>query len=52
MLEDLERGRRLELETLAGALLRDAADLGVPTPMLSTCYALLAPSVDGWPDVA
>ena len=52
MLEDLERGRRLELETLAGALLRDAADLGVPTPMLSTCYALLAPSVDGRPDAA
>ncbi len=50
MLEDLERGRRLELETLAGAIVRDGAELGIPTPMLSTCYALLAPSVDGRSD--
>jgi 2-dehydropantoate 2-reductase len=43
MLEDLERGRRLELETLAGALHRDGQRLGVPTPAISAGYALLKP---------
>lgn len=43
MLEDLERGRRLELETLAGAIHRDGLRLGVPTPAISAGYALLKP---------
>jgi 2-dehydropantoate 2-reductase len=32
MLQDLERGRRLELPWLSGAIVRLGRDLGVPTP--------------------
>ena len=47
MLEDLERGRRLELETIAGAIHRDGQRLGVPTPTISAGYALLKPYLQG-----
>jgi 2-dehydropantoate 2-reductase len=33
MLEDLERGKRLELAWLSGTIVRIAAELGVPTPV-------------------
>jgi 2-dehydropantoate 2-reductase len=33
MLEDLERGKRLELTWLSGAIVRMGAELGVPTPV-------------------
>ena len=33
MLEDLERGRRLELPWLSGAIVRMGTELGVPTPV-------------------
>jgi 2-dehydropantoate 2-reductase len=32
MLQDLERGRRLELPWLSGAIVRLGHELGVPTP--------------------
>ena len=33
MLEDLERGKRLELAWLSGAIVRMGRELGVPTPV-------------------
>jgi 2-dehydropantoate 2-reductase len=45
MLEDLERGKRLELPWLSGAIVRMGADLGVPTPvhrLISTALTLHA----------
>ncbi len=44
---DLERGRRLEVEWLSGAVHRLGAQAGVPTPIHSTIYAALRPHRDG-----
>ena len=44
---DLERGRRLEVEWLSGAVHRLGAEAGVPTPIHSTIYAALRPHRDG-----
>jgi 2-dehydropantoate 2-reductase len=41
MLEDLEAGKRLELEWLSGYVSREAAQLGVPTPFHDIAYACL-----------
>ena len=41
MLQDLERGRRLEHEALNGAVLRFGEAAGVPTPVNRTLYGLL-----------
>jgi 2-dehydropantoate 2-reductase len=49
MLEDLERGRRLELPWLSGALVRMGADAGVPTPVHRFAATVLAPFVGGPP---
>lgn len=49
MLEDLERGRRLELPWLSGAVARMGADAGVPTPVHSFAATVLAPFVGGPP---
>jgi 2-dehydropantoate 2-reductase len=38
---DLEAGRRLEREALVGAVVREGARLGVPTPASRACDALL-----------
>ena len=43
MLEDLEAGKRLELEWLSGYVSREAARLGVPVPFHDTAYACLKP---------
>jgi len=40
-LQDLERGRRLEVEEILGYAVRKGAELGVPLPMVDTCYRLL-----------
>jgi 2-dehydropantoate 2-reductase len=40
MLQDLERGRRLELPWLSGALVRLGRELGVPTPTHAFITAL------------
>lgn len=42
MLEDLEAGRRLELEFLSGSVVRLGRRAGVPTPMHSLAYRVLA----------
>ena len=47
MLEDLERGRRLELPWLSGAVVRIGRDLGVPTPTHAFIQAVLKPHVNG-----
>jgi len=49
MLEDLERGRRLELPWLSGAVARIGAELGVPTPLHSFIATVLKPYVNGNP---
>lgn len=43
MLEDLEAGKRLELEWLSGYVTREAARLGVPVPFHDMAYACLKP---------
>jgi len=47
MLVDLERGRRLEVEWLNGAVSRLGKELGVPTPVNDFIYASLKPWANG-----
>jgi 2-dehydropantoate 2-reductase len=47
MLEDLERGRRLELPWLSGAVTRIGAELGVPTPTHRFIATVLKPYLNG-----
>jgi 2-dehydropantoate 2-reductase len=47
LLIDLSAGRRLELETLQGAVVRRGRRHGVPTPILDTLYAVLKPHAGG-----
>ena len=49
MLEDLRAGRRLELEALAGTVVRLGRQLGVPTPLNFAVYAALLPWAGGAP---
>jgi 2-dehydropantoate 2-reductase len=49
MLVDVLNGRRLELESLAGTIVRLGRELGVPTPLNFAVYAALKPYVDGAP---
>ncbi len=49
MLNDLERGGRLELPWLSGAVARMGQELSVPTPVHRTIAAALAPYADGPP---
>lgn len=48
-LEDLERGRRLELPWLSGAVVRLGREAGVPTPIHQFINAVLTPFVNGSP---
>jgi 2-dehydropantoate 2-reductase len=43
LLIDLSAGKRIEVEALQGAVVRRAARLGVPVPIMSTLYAALKP---------
>jgi 2-dehydropantoate 2-reductase len=47
MLEDIERGRRLELPWLSGAVVRIGKEVGVPTPIHQFITTILTPFVDG-----
>jgi 2-dehydropantoate 2-reductase len=47
MLEDLERGRRLELPWLSGAVVRLGREVGVPTPIHAFIATVLKPHVNG-----
>jgi 2-dehydropantoate 2-reductase len=41
-LQDLERGKRLEVEETLGYAVQQGAALGIPTPTLEVCYKLIA----------
>jgi 2-dehydropantoate 2-reductase len=47
LLEDLERGRRLELPWLSGAVVRIGRDVGVDTPIHKFIATVLSPHVNG-----
>ena len=47
MLEDLERGRRLELPWLSGAVVRIGEEVGVDAPTHRLIVSLLSPHVNG-----
>ncbi len=47
MLEDLERGRRLELPWLSGAVVRLGREAGVATPIHQFITTVLTPFVNG-----
>lgn len=47
MAADLERGNRLELQWLTGAVVRLGRELGVPVPVSETVYAVLKPHAEG-----
>src|SRR5436190_3255096 len=47
MLEDLERGRRLELPWLSGGVVRMGKEVGVPTPIHQFITTILTPFVNG-----
>jgi 2-dehydropantoate 2-reductase len=47
MYHDLARGRRLELDSLSGLIIRKGRELGVPTPLHSMAYACLKPHLNG-----
>jgi len=50
MLEDLERGRHLELPWLSGAVVRIGREVGVDTPVHRFIAAVLKPYANGSPD--
>jgi len=47
MLEDLERGRRLELPWLSGAVVRIGREVGIPTPIHEFIATVLTPHING-----
>jgi 2-dehydropantoate 2-reductase len=47
---DLERGNRLELEWLSGAVCRLGDETGIETPVHCVVRAALAPFADGQPE--
>jgi 2-dehydropantoate 2-reductase len=47
MLQDLERGNRIEVEGLSGKVTALGRQLGVPTPVHRTMYACLKPYIAG-----
>ena len=47
MYHDFVRGKRLELDSLSGLIVRKGRELGVPTPFHSMAYACLKPYVEG-----
>ncbi|MFA5073698.1 MAG: 2-dehydropantoate 2-reductase [Nitrospirota bacterium] len=49
LLNDLEKGKRLEVEALLGSVVRRGGRLGIPVPIMTTLYALLKPYENGVP---
>lgn len=47
MYHDLARGKRLELESLSGLIVRKGKELDVPTPFHAMAYACLKPYING-----
>ncbi|WP_421979508.1 ketopantoate reductase family protein [Roseibium sp.] len=50
MLDDLLRGKRIELDWLSGDVIRRGRELGIPTPSHQFAYAVLAPFREGRPE--
>ena len=49
LLQDLEAGRRLELEDLVGVIVHKGTRHGIPTPVIRVCYMTLKPYEMGAP---
>jgi 2-dehydropantoate 2-reductase len=49
LLQDLDAGRRLELEDLVGVIVHKGAQHGIPTPVIRVCYMMLKPYEMGTP---
>lgn len=49
LLIDLSAGKRIEVESLQGEVVRRGRELGVPTPVISALYAVLKPHALGPP---
>lgn len=49
LLIDLSQQKRIEVEALQGSVVRRGARAGVPTPIMSTLYAVLKPYLEGAP---
>jgi 2-dehydropantoate 2-reductase len=49
MYHDVARGRRLELDSLSGYIVRKGRELAVPTPFHAMAYACLKPYINGSP---
>jgi len=47
LLIDLAQGKRIEVESLQGSVVRRAARAGVPVPIMATLYAVLKPFAAG-----
>lgn len=47
LLIDLQQGKRIEVEALQGTVVRRAAKLGVPVPIMATLYSVLKPHAAG-----
>ena len=47
LLIDLSQGKRIEIESLAGSVVRRGRALGVPTPRMAALYAVLKPYAEG-----
>jgi 2-dehydropantoate 2-reductase len=52
LLIDLQAGKRIEVEALQGSVVRRAAALGVPVPILATLYSVLKLHAAGAPPAA
>jgi 2-dehydropantoate 2-reductase len=51
LLIDLSQGKRIEVEALLGSVVRRGLRAGVPTPIMSTLYAVLKPHAGGTPTI-
>ena len=47
MFHDLDRGKRMEVDSLSGYVVREGAKFGIPTPRHHTIWAMLKPYRDG-----
>ena len=52
MLDDLLRGKRIELDWISGEVVRRGRELGIQTPSHAFAYAVSSPYVDGRPEGA
>lgn len=51
LLIDLSQGKRIEIDSLAGSVVRRGEAVGVPTPLMRALYAVLKPYAHGRPAI-